>query len=300
MTASSIEIIVPTYNRPDSIVEMFESVLIQTIFPKRVTIVDAGSNSANYAPFIKRFEECRIELRILKSTPGLTYQRNLGMKDAYCDIVLFLDDDVVLNPDYIEVLLQAFDSSVMIGGVTGRILNTNIKQSIITDLFRKVFYLNRVRDGRILASGFPTGIKQTSDAKVDILSGSNMAYRLEVIKSFQFDELLSKYAYMEDIDYSYRVSLKYGLLYVHNAGLFHNTAPEGRLKDYERYRMLIHHHHHLFKKNCKKSFYNYYAHYVSIVGVILQMLLLRRSFAGFRGTLRGTMELLQNKKVMPL
>ena len=38
-------------------------------------------------------------MRYLRSVPSLTRQRNLGIDDASGEVVVFLDDDVTIEPD---------------------------------------------------------------------------------------------------------------------------------------------------------------------------------------------------------
>ena len=90
------------------------------------------------------------------------------------------------------------------------------------------------------------------------------------------------------------------MVYTPDAQLAHNAAPEGRLNDFDRFRMLVHHHHYLFRKNCKLTFKNRSAHVISIVGVVLQTIVLKRSINGFKGSLLAMFELIIHKNVLPL
>ncbi|MCL0053248.1 glycosyltransferase [Dehalococcoidales bacterium] len=50
--------------------------------------------------------------------PGLSAARNLGIKEAKGDIIAFVDDDVVLFPDWAEEMINAYQGDSIIG-VTG-------------------------------------------------------------------------------------------------------------------------------------------------------------------------------------
>jgi len=304
MKSLTLEIIVPTYNRPDSIVAMFDSVLNQTLKPNKIAIVDAGSQSADYDKYRPLFQNHNIKFSLIRSIPGLTYQRNLGLKELENDIALFLDDDVVLDSNYVSSMMSMFenDNDMKIGGITGKITNMSVTISPLSLIFRKVFFMSRVKDGSLLSSGFPTAIDYKSQgiSKVESLSGCNMAYRSIVFETDKFDENLSRYAYMEDIDFSYRISKRYDLIYIPEAQVAHNMAPQERLKDFERYRMLVHHHHYLFKKNVSSRFKYWMAHHISLIGIPLQALMLKRSLKGCKGALKAIAEIVANKKVFPL
>ncbi len=54
---------------------------------------------------------------------GLAAARNRAMEMAAGDIWLFLDDDVVLEPDYLAALLRAYAAHPEAAGISGVITN---------------------------------------------------------------------------------------------------------------------------------------------------------------------------------
>jgi Predicted glycosyltransferases len=292
----TVEFIVCTLNRPDCIEKLLASILLQSQKPNKVTIVDAGTVSADYDRYRQGLELAGINFFVLKSNPGLTHQRNVGIKQMDCDLVVFSDDDVVLDNKYVMRVLNIFenDTEQFIGGATGNMLNFKNTTTFFSRTFRRMFYLGRVKNGALLSSGFGLGIDYKNQALGEIgwLSGCNMVFRREVFEGRWFDENLCRYAYMEDIDFSYRVSKQFRLVYIPEACYHHFQAPQGRLKDAERYAMLLRHHHYLFKKNLKASAKTVVPHYISLIGVVIQALLLQRSLRGFSGAARGLFEIL--------
>jgi len=73
--------------------------------------------------------------------------------------------------------------------------------------------------GKLKLSGFPAHRDDNKLAFVKVLPGGCTAYLKEVFSRYLFDENLTEYAYMEDMDFSYRVSKKYRLLYQPEAKL---------------------------------------------------------------------------------
>jgi ubiquinone/menaquinone biosynthesis C-methylase UbiE/GT2 family glycosyltransferase len=293
--ALSFEIIVPTLNRPESLDKFLYSVLQQTTFPSKVTVIDAGERRLNFDKFQKLFIEKSILFKWHFTSKGLTHQRNFGIKLISCDLVLFSDDDVILYPEYIESILKIFhsDNKALIGGATGRMTNFTDKTTYLSRLFRRKFYLGYVADGSVLPSGFATGIDYANQKESEIgwLSGCNMVYRKELFEDLWFDENLVKYGYMEDLDFSYRVSEKYKLVYIPQACYEHYQVPQARLNDADRYTMLMRHHHYLFKKNFGIA-RSKFPHYLSLIGIPVQALLLQRSFRGFLGSMKGLAEIM--------
>ena len=53
---------------------------------------------------------------------GLTYARIRGFQEARGDILVYIDDDNVLNPNYLRVVVCAFDAQPKVGAVGGRVI----------------------------------------------------------------------------------------------------------------------------------------------------------------------------------
>ena len=194
-----------------------------------------------------------IDLRYIRNKRGksLTIARNEGIDNSIGDVVLFLDDDVILNKDYVKEIARVFDKNLekRVGGVVGNILLENRQKSFgafikykITLLLETLFFLDQCAgDGKFRLSGFPTGRVELADDRiheVEVLSGANMAFRREILNEFRFDEKLKGYVFMEDCDIAYRVSRKYKNIYTPFAKLVHNLSPTARDKEYARMKMV--------------------------------------------------------------
>ena len=122
--------IIPTYHRPDDLNKCLESLLMQTVLPNQLIIVDDGDLPG--FPMQGAFEEKGIECLFLrKDIPGVTESRNLAAKAASGDILIFLEDDVVLFEDYIEQVLTTFrhHSGTDLAGVGGIIDNDRFQSA---------------------------------------------------------------------------------------------------------------------------------------------------------------------------
>jgi ubiquinone/menaquinone biosynthesis C-methylase UbiE/GT2 family glycosyltransferase len=292
----SVEVIIPTLNRPECVANLLNSLLKQTYKPNKITIIDAGNISVNYSYYENIFKQTGIRFYNFNTKPGLTHQRNFAIKKIDCDLVLFSDDDVILESDYLEKIIQIFENDISkeIGGATGKLMNFKNKIGRLSLVFRKIFFLGIVSDGSISTSGFSNSINYETQSKSFIkwLSGCNMIFRKEVFDYNLFDENLEKYAYMEDLDFSFRVSKNFKLVYIPEAGYSHFPSLLSRLGDASRYTMLMRNHHYLFKKNFSDTIKNRIPHYLSLIGIPLQALLLKRSYRGFFGAIKGLIEII--------
>jgi GT2 family glycosyltransferase/Tfp pilus assembly protein PilF len=98
-----ISVIVPTYNRKDSLAEAIQSILHQTISYYEIVVVnDAGEDVVDV---IKAFDDPRIKYYSHQTNKGLAATRNTGIENAKGKYIALLDDDDVYYPDHLETLV---------------------------------------------------------------------------------------------------------------------------------------------------------------------------------------------------
>jgi glycosyltransferase involved in cell wall biosynthesis len=123
---ASVVICCYTEERLKDIREAVESVLRQTLRPHEVVLavdrnrqlyerlaetyrdsMDARTNSIN-------FNQSPIPIRLVlnEGTPGLSETRNVAISASSGDVVAFIDDDAVAEPDWLENLIRPFESPV--------------------------------------------------------------------------------------------------------------------------------------------------------------------------------------------
>jgi GT2 family glycosyltransferase len=99
-----VSVIVGNYNGAEIIAECLDSVLAQTYPNREVIVVDDASQDAS-REVIKGYRE--VKLLANRANRGLAACRNLGLKEARGRYIAFLDNDVVLYPDWMERMLEA-------------------------------------------------------------------------------------------------------------------------------------------------------------------------------------------------
>jgi GT2 family glycosyltransferase len=235
-------VILPTYNRPEELSNCIESLLRQTIKPDEIIVIDDGNLET--PPLREACEAAGIVYRYhKKDTPGLTASRNVGIAMASHEIIMFLDDDVVLDPGYIEAILRVYEADPQqeIGGVGGQIMNwpTQTLAHRFRHWFDVVALNSGQREGMVLPSGFCTNYGETgrplkTEREVDFLAGGVSSFRRQIFEAFSFSESYTGYGLGEDKDFSYRVSKAHKLVLAPDAQLDHFEAPQER---YDRRRM---------------------------------------------------------------
>ena len=116
--SDKVSIIVPTRNRRDWLHEALRSVREQTWSDKEIVVVDEASTDDTLAMLQKDFPEARVVRH--ESARGPSAARNSGVTAATGDWILFLDDDDVIHPDHLEMLVLASREAPAGAVVSGR------------------------------------------------------------------------------------------------------------------------------------------------------------------------------------
>lgn len=301
----TISVIICTKNRFDDFKETIESLTDQHRLTDELVVVDSSDNE-NVCHYLESIE-VPCEYRYLHTAPGLTYQRNIGVKNSNGDLIFFFDDDVELNPNYIGLVEKVFeeDASHLIGAVGGRISNS-LNPGKVTFLFwlkrkffntlRYIFMQSDFGSGMFRYSGMPTHPHLLQDSRyIECLSGCCMAFRREVFRSAQFDEKLSGYGLMEDADISKQVlDAGYKIYFEAFAILTHKVSPQDRLKIGQLAEMAVINYAYLFQKNKHQQLMRKLAYYWALLGLFL---LHGHSSLGRRGVINGIKRIFNFGKV---
>src|SRR3954462_2343801 len=97
-------LIICTYMRPEPLLKLLQSVQVQNLYPNEILIIDGStSNKTEIVLKENQFENLQYFL-VDDQDRGLTRQRNFGINKVSdtMEIVCFLDDDTVLEPNYFE------------------------------------------------------------------------------------------------------------------------------------------------------------------------------------------------------
>jgi len=98
---STVSAVIPTWNRVDLVCSLLENLQRQTRRPNRALVVDNGSSDGT--PAIAR--QLGAECIALDRNMGFAAAVNEGISRADTDWILILNNDVVLQPDWLETLL---------------------------------------------------------------------------------------------------------------------------------------------------------------------------------------------------
>ena len=225
-----ITAVIPTRNRPEDLERAVLSICAQSRLPDALMIIDQSADDASRR---------RVMAVLATSAPlavdyvhdpkiaGLVAAKAAAVARAQGDVVCFLEDDVVLEPDYLRAIELGFVQEPQMAGSCGIVSNLPPLPPFYFALFH-FFHRGIFHDARVGVTGVATGTGLPL-IRSDYLSGGLSAYRREVFEAVPFDVANGFFA-LEDVDFSTRVARRYGgRLYINpNAKLEHRMSPANR------------------------------------------------------------------------
>jgi GT2 family glycosyltransferase len=107
MTTPRFSVVLNTYNRAAIVPVAIESVLAQTCDDLELVVVDDGSTDAT-RDVVTAYTDPRVRY-VHRENGGLARARNTGIDAARGDFVVFLDDDDLVVPHWLERLAERID-----------------------------------------------------------------------------------------------------------------------------------------------------------------------------------------------
>ncbi|WP_369753203.1 glycosyltransferase family 2 protein [Flavobacterium sp. WC2409] len=260
-------LIICTYMRPKSLLQLLRSVQLQTLYPDEILIIDGSTNKETEAVIAENEFRNLHYFLVQENFRGLTKQRNFGIDKVAetSDVVAFLDDDTELIPNYFEELIKTFTVNQEISGVGGVAINENrwslaepnkkydsnhyfqfegfVYKEGHRNVVRNYFGLHsNLGPGRMpdyshgKTCGFPLNGKTY---EVDLLVGMSFAFRKKVFDSLRFSSYFEGYGLYEDADFSIR-ALQFGKNVINTkVQLNHYHHLSGRPNQYRYGKMVV-------------------------------------------------------------
>ena len=218
----SASVIIPTKNRAMDLEKTIASLERQTKPPKEVIVIDQS-----LSPSFTRATGLFLRLLHRPELNGAAEARNVGMDDSTGDVLVFLDDDVELEPAFLEELLAAYQPGVT--GVQGIITNYK-KYPLGLRLWEKLFARGIFEDKRQQIYWNADKLLQSSPIPVDRFTGALMSFRADAVKNVRWNTLLTGGSFQpqDDLDFCWSIPGRPVLLLNPRARLAHNRTPTER------------------------------------------------------------------------
>jgi GT2 family glycosyltransferase len=260
-------LIICTYMRPQSVLQLLQSVQGQTFYPDEILVVDGSTNTETESILKENLFPKLQYFAVPPEQRGLTKQRNYGMERVgnAMEVVCFLDDDTVLEKEYFEEIIKTFEEHPAISGVGGVAINENswvlaepnqkydvrryyqwegyIYKEGQRNVVRHYLGLqSHLEPGRMpdYSHGKTCGFPLNGETyEVDLLIGMSFAFRKKVVDAIRFSPYFEGYGLYEDADFSLR-ALQFGKNAINTkAQLRHFHHPSGRPNQYQYGKMVV-------------------------------------------------------------
>jgi len=146
-----VSVVIPTLNRSRVLAQTIDRIENQTI-PRdeyEVIIVDNASTDDTQAVLAEKSATYSNLRSLFQNKPGAAATRNTGLREAASDIILFIDNDILAEPDLIEQHLKYHSlnpNSSIIG-------NVNAPWNEKTDPFLRYLHHRRIYNPYTITSG---------------------------------------------------------------------------------------------------------------------------------------------------
>lgn len=222
----SLSVVIPTYNRGRILLATIDLLLNQKDLPDEILIVDQTSYQDDDAVF-KQLDKLSKDNNInwiQLNEPSIPAAMNKGLTLAKSDYVLFLDDDVTFDHEFIVTHRRAIELSKGCAHV-GQIL-----QPDETSKKRSETYLSDSGLRRDLKFPFSS---DTSALIYNCMAGNLLVTKKLAIKCGGFDEQFSGVAYRFETEFCRRMIAVCGrpFHFVPSATLDHLKIPSGGTRD---------------------------------------------------------------------
>ncbi|WP_458189240.1 glycosyltransferase family 2 protein [Haladaptatus sp. NG-WS-4] len=183
----AVSVVIPTYNREDTLGDAIDSVLGQTYTDFELIIVDDGSTD-NTENAVKGYNDPRLRYVVHEQNMGVSEARNSGIRASNGDYIAFLDSDDRWRPNKLQRQIAALEqkSEEWIAAYCGFSYN---KKSLMQRLKYHVF--NHLFQTSSKKRGGAELIKEILTLNLRIGSGSTLIIKRSAITELDgFDQEL--------------------------------------------------------------------------------------------------------------
>jgi hypothetical protein len=211
-----LTVLVATKDRLQQITKLLESLENSSKIPGTVIVVHSGIDIEHALSKLNT----TYKLVLMKSSiASQVYQKKLGLNSlpSFCNWVLFLDDDVVVYPNSIELLVDKYLSNVVYSKYAG--FGLSIKNRVLRNSSEIVSFLLSIvklyssQPGHLTKAGHPQSyLGQKNNCEVDWLNGISV-WRKNLTDHYFDVPFIPGYSAYEDVMFSYKVSRANNLLF---------------------------------------------------------------------------------------
>jgi glycosyltransferase involved in cell wall biosynthesis len=236
-----VSVVTPTFLRATETLGLLENLSRQTLLPFEVVLVDGAlAEESTTELAVKRvINDFPFTIRYVRKSGGTAVQRNAGIDLAAGDFIALIDDDVRLNRNFLQIIVDVFNSSIAkkVGGIVGYRTGGHftVETSARWKWYKRLSLLTTYEPGRYdFNCGYPInnylqppfeGVRP-----VDFMTTACAVWRREVFdEGLRFHPFFEDYGVLEDAHFSLRASREWELLQCGDAHCEEMNSPNGRV-----------------------------------------------------------------------
>jgi GT2 family glycosyltransferase len=232
---SGVAVVIATVGRADALEGCLDSLALQSHRPAEIIVVHSGGDTDTRALCERDWSSRGLKVEYQPyPQKSAALQRDFAVRRTAQPLILFSDDDVEFEADFIERLLDVLSRDASIGAVMGRVDNHFLGRPTLLWRFYRRLVVGSHRAtlpgavvGAMLHNGFPSDPRDP--VRAEWLGGGTTLLRKTAYLSVNgFAPYFRGSSPGEDIDLGYRISRKWQILYVPQARCLHHQSPAGR------------------------------------------------------------------------
>ena len=188
-----ISVIIPTKNRQNLLKKTLRNLSKNNFFFDEIIIIDSSDNPFSIKP--KEFKKIKHKIKIYKSIPSISIQRNMGLRKVNLNskYVMFLDDDVNFKENAFKEMHKFLFKNKGYAGIGFNLIIN--KKSFLDKIKRsKFFQILKIYDNRsgiVTKSGWHTkAINLKKDTQVQWLPTQAVIYNKKKLKNINLKKNL--------------------------------------------------------------------------------------------------------------
>jgi len=220
-----LSVIIPTINRYNDLLNTVNDLMRQNFKDFEIIIIDQTDNINE--KIVSQIKSNSITNYILSNVKSASAARNIGIIESKGDILLFLDDDVIINDkEYLSYFISNLKDT-SISGIVGPIIDINTKT--VRDIRHK--WSHNKHWGWLF---FPRNY--TEECTINDGGAGNLCVRRKhTLEIGGMDENFVKGAHREESDFNHRYTKKFGwYLFDPRCSLIHIGRQTGGVRSWNK------------------------------------------------------------------
>jgi GT2 family glycosyltransferase len=207
-----VTVVVATRDRPQSLARCLRALAALTYAPFEVVVVDNAPSTRETLAVVQHRSGLDARVRYVRELrPGVSCARNRGLGEARGELVAFTDDDVVVDPGWLDGVVRGFARSPSVACVTGLVPSARLDTAEQRYFDRRVSWALGCTPRRYDRHGDLEASPLYPYTAGQFGTGANFAFRTAVLRNLGgFDEALgpgTPAAAGEDLDLFVRTIL---------------------------------------------------------------------------------------------